>query len=168
MGDVAQEKDMAKRSSRLRFSLLKRGSVVVQSHAQIHTQAPVMAVQASPSTPDAETHASSPPLASPVSPTPSLPNPPYTYTTSAEIAALAAAKEQELIDAANVITRDKPKDWYNSGWREQEEREREERLKEARELEEKDGKAWSEAAGVKLKGKGEGNEDVLKRWEWGR
>ncbi|OAL54903.1 hypothetical protein IQ07DRAFT_640371 [Pyrenochaeta sp. DS3sAY3a] len=157
----------SRRSSRLRFSLSKRSSVL-PSHPETTQSNPSTTISSTPRQPSL-------PL---ISPALSAPSPEahtnthatFHYATAADIAALAAQNEKKLQDAAEVIKRDKPKDWLNPGWREQEKREAESRYRAEQEKlaaeERAVKKDMDEIAGVKMKG-GE-NEDVLKRWEWGR
>lgn len=103
-----------------------------------------------------------------VSPAPSAPNPlehedrraTFQYTTAAEIAARTEQDKEMLVKAAEVIRRDKPKDWLDPQWREKEARELEEKRKE-RETE-------MEAAGNVKLGRDETDSGPLKRWEWGK
>jgi exonuclease VII large subunit len=123
---------------------------------------------------------SSPPNTIPLaSPTPSAPNPAehedrratFQFTTAAEIAAKIKADEEKLAQAAEVIRRDKPKDWLDPGWREREEKERERVLAEKKleedqllEAEKRDAEA---VAGVRI-GRDGVDSGPLRRWEWGR
>ncbi|KAH7401503.1 hypothetical protein BKA66DRAFT_107934 [Pyrenochaeta sp. MPI-SDFR-AT-0127] len=148
---VERPTKQSRRSSKLRFSFSKRASVVQQ-------QTPTVTRTITPQ-----------PLISPV---PSAPSPAghenghctFQYTTAAEIAALAKANEESLVDASEVIKRDRPKDWLNPGWRELEKLEVERKLAQ-------DEIAMNEElermGSVKLKS-GECRTDVLRRWEWGR
>ncbi|KAF2466702.1 uncharacterized protein BDR25DRAFT_305931 [Lindgomyces ingoldianus] len=104
-----------------------------------------------------------PSTGAPLSPTPSAPLPhehpnnrnTFQFTTAAEIAAQAQHDAEKLVEAVEVIRRDKPKDWMDPGWRE-----KEAKLKaEEEEL--------MRAGGLNL-GRDGLESGPLKRWEWGR
>ena len=139
---AAQPRETFRRRSRL--SILKRSSV-----------------QPSVGRPIDSAHTSF----SPISPSPSAPNPTshaerratFQFTTAAEVAARTKIDEERLKSAVDVIRRDKPKDWFDPGWRERERAE-----EERRKLIERD---MLLAGGAPLSPRADG---PLKKWEWGR
>ncbi|KAF2018489.1 hypothetical protein BU24DRAFT_171937 [Aaosphaeria arxii CBS 175.79] len=105
----------------------------------------------------------------PISPTPSAPNPvdhpnrraTFQFTTAAEIAAQTKLDSEKLKAAAEVIRRDKPKDWMDPAWRDKEDREVA-RLKKVMEEE------GNDVGVAPLRASKSGEDGPLKRWEWGR
>lgn len=105
------------------------------------------------------------PSFTPISPAPSAPNPSshtdrratFQFTTAAEVAARTRLDEERLKSAVDVIRRDKPKDWFDPGWRDRERAE-----EKRRKLIEAD---MLLAGGAPLSPTGDG---PLKKWEWGK